>query len=38
MEASWQLTRQPGKTRKPGETAQLTPLTRIVFWLMPVPP
>ena len=33
-------TKRPGgryKTRKPGETAQLTPLTRIVFWLMPVP-
>ena len=33
-------TKRPGgryKTRKPGETAQLTPLTRIIFWLMPVP-
>ena len=33
-------TKRPGgryKTRKPGETARLTPLTRIVFWLMPVP-
>jgi hypothetical protein len=26
------------KTRKPGETARLTPLTKIVFWLMPIPP
>jgi hypothetical protein len=34
-------TKRPGgryKTRKPGETALLTPLTKIVFWLMPVPP
>ena len=33
-------TKRPGgryKTRKPGETIRLTPLTRIVFWLMPVP-
>jgi hypothetical protein len=33
-------TKRPGgryKTRKPGETARLTPLTRIVFWLMPIP-
>ena len=33
-------TKRPGgryKTRKPGETARLTPLTKIVFWLMPVP-
>ena len=33
-------TKRPGgryKTRKPGEPARLTPLTRIVFWLMPVP-
>ena len=33
-------TKRPGgryKTRKPGETTRLTPLTRIVFWLMPVP-
>jgi hypothetical protein len=26
------------KTRKPGQTARLTPLTVIRFWLMPVPP
>ena len=25
------------KTRKPGEPARLTPLTKIRFWLMPVP-
>jgi hypothetical protein len=25
------------KTRKPGDTTRLTPLTRIIFWLMPVP-
>lgn len=33
-------TKRPGgryKTRKPGETTRLTPLTKIVFWLMPVP-
>ena len=33
-------TKRPGgryKTAKPGETTRLTPLTRIVFWLMPVP-
>jgi len=33
-------TKRPGgryKTRKPGETARLTPLTKIVFWLIPVP-
>ncbi|HLQ54662.1 MAG TPA: hypothetical protein VK162_10345 [Streptosporangiaceae bacterium] len=33
-------TKRPGgryKTRKPGETARLTPLTRVVFWLLPVP-
>jgi hypothetical protein len=33
-------TKRPGgryKTRKPGQTAPLTPLTTIVFWLMPVP-
>ena len=33
-------TKQPGgryKSRKPGETARLTPLIRIVFWLMPIP-
>ena len=24
------------KTCKPGETTRLTPLTRIIFWLMPV--
>ena len=33
-------TKRPGgryKTRKPGEPTRLTPLTRIVFWLMPVP-
>jgi hypothetical protein len=33
-------TKRPGgryKTRKPGETARLTPLTRIIFWLMPAP-
>ena len=33
-------TKRPGgryKTRKPGETARLTPLTRIIFWLLPVP-
>jgi len=32
-------TKRPGtryKTRKPGETTRLTPLTKIVFWLMPV--
>ena len=32
-------TRRPGgryKTRKPGHPARLTPLTRIVFWLMPI--
>ena len=34
-------TKRPGgryKTRKPGQTARLTPLTMIMFWLMPVPP
>ena len=33
-------TKRPGgryKTRKPGETTRLTPLTRIVFWLLPIP-
>jgi hypothetical protein len=33
-------TKRPGgryKTRKPGETTRLTPLTRIIYWLMPVP-
>src|SRR6266516_784153 len=33
-------TKRPGgryKTRKPGETTRLTPLTRVVFWLMPIP-
>lgn len=33
-------TKRPGgryKTRKRGETARLTPLTMVVFWLMPVP-
>ena len=33
-------TKRPGgryKTRKPGEATQLTPLTKVVFWLMPVP-
>ena len=33
-------TKRPGgryKTRKPGQTTRLTPLTRIVFWLMPIP-
>ena len=33
-------TKRPGgryKTRKPGQTSRLTPLTRVVFWLMPVP-
>ena len=33
-------TKRPGgryKTRKPGETARLTPLTKIIFWLLPVP-
>jgi hypothetical protein len=33
-------TRRPGgryKTRKPGETSRLIPLTKIVFWLMPHP-
>jgi hypothetical protein len=33
-------TKRPGgryKTRKPGETTRLTPLTRIFFWLMPIP-
>jgi hypothetical protein len=33
-------TKRPGgryQTRKPGETTRLTPLTRIFFWLMPVP-
>jgi hypothetical protein len=31
-------TKRPGgryKTRMPGQPARLTPLTRIVFWLMP---
>ena len=34
-------TKRPGgryKTRKPGQTPRLTPLTVIRFWLMPVPP
>jgi hypothetical protein len=34
-------TKRPGgryKTRKPGQTARLTPLTVIKFWLMPIPP
>jgi hypothetical protein len=26
------------KTRKHGEATRLTPLTKVVFWLMPVPP
>ena len=26
------------KTRKPGQSAKLTPLTVIKFWLMPLPP
>lgn len=26
------------KTRKPGQSSRLTPLTKISFWLMPVPP
>lgn len=26
------------KTRKPGQTAKLTPLTVVRFWLIPVPP
>src|SRR6266853_1240176 len=33
-------TKRPGgryKTRKPGQTTRLTPLTRIVFWLIPIP-
>ena len=33
-------TKRPGgryKTRKPGETARMTPLIRTVFWLMPIP-
>ena len=33
-------TKRPGgryKTRKPGEATRLTPLTKVVFWLMPVP-
>ena len=33
-------TKRPGgryKTRKPGQTARLTPLTKIVFWLLPTP-
>ncbi len=33
-------TKRPGgryKNRKPGDTTRLTPLTRIVFWLLPVP-
>ena len=33
-------TKRPGgryKTRKPGETSRLIPLTKIVFWLMPHP-
>ena len=33
-------TKRPGgryKTAKPGQTTRLTPLIRIVFWLMPVP-
>ena len=31
-------TKRPGgryKTRKPGQTTRLTPLTMIIFWLMP---
>ena len=24
------------KTRKPGQTARLTPVTRIIFWLLPL--
>jgi hypothetical protein len=35
-----QKTKRPGgryMTRKPGQTSRLTPLTRVVFWLMPVP-
>jgi hypothetical protein len=34
-------TKRPGgryKTRTPGQTAMLTPLTVIRFWLIPVPP
>ena len=34
-------TKRPGgryKTRKHGEATRLTPLTKVVFWLMPVPP
>ena len=33
-------TKRPGgryKTRKPGRSARLTPLTTIKFWLMPAP-
>ena len=33
-------TKRPGgryKTRKPGETTRLTPMTKIIFWRMPVP-
>ena len=33
-------TKRPGgryKTRKPGQTARLTPLTKIVFLLLPTP-
>ena len=33
-------TKRPGgryKTRKPGETTRLTPMTKIMFWRMPVP-
>jgi hypothetical protein len=38
--ATERKTKRPGgryKTRRPGQTARLTPLTTIVFWLMPVP-
>ena len=34
-------TKRPGgryQTRKPGQTSRLTPLTKINFWLMPIPP
>jgi hypothetical protein len=34
-------TKRPGgryKTRKPGKTTRLTPLTKVTFWLMPTPP
>src|SRR5256884_7774804 len=33
-------TKRPGgryKTRKHGQATRLTPLTKVVFWLMPVP-